>query len=118
MLKEKIDKLESRTNIYFFVGYPRETKGSFFYCPKDQKVIVSTNAQFLEEDYVMNHKFRSKIILEKLRGDRLTNNSSISIVQEEALQDRVIDIPLPRRNSRNVVTQANTEMQRVDNINH
>ena len=75
-----------------------------FYCPKDQKVIVSTNARFLEEDYVMNHKPKSRIVLEELRGDRLTHTSSIPIVQEEAPQDRVIDIPLSRHSGKNVVT--------------
>ena len=53
MLKGKTDKLEPRTEVCFLIGYPRETKGDLFYSPKDQKVIVSTNARFLEEDYVI-----------------------------------------------------------------
>ncbi|XP_057495680.1 uncharacterized protein LOC130780680 [Actinidia eriantha] len=65
----------------------------------------------------MNHKSKSKIVLEKLRGDRPTHSSSIPIVQEEVPQHRVIDIPLPRRSGRNVVTQDDTEMHRVDTIN-
>ena len=52
------------------------TKGGLFYCPKDQKVIVSTNARFLKDDYVINHKPKSKTILEELRGDRLGHTSS------------------------------------------
>ncbi|XP_057481980.1 uncharacterized protein LOC130768889 [Actinidia eriantha] len=116
MLKGKADKLESRTDVCFFVGYPRKTKGGLFYCPKDHKVIVSTNARFLEDDYVMNHKSKSRIVLEELRRDRLTHNSSIPIVQEEAPQDRVIDIPLPRCSGRNVVTQVDTETQHADTI--
>ena len=92
-------------------------KCGLFYCPKDQKVIVSNNTRFLEEDYVMNHKPQSKIILKELRGDRPTHDSSIPIVQKEAPQDRVIDIPLPRHSGRNFVTQADTETQRADTIN-
>ena len=65
----------------------------------------------------MNHKSKSRIILEELRRDRPTHNSSMPIVQEEVPQDRVIDIPLPRCSGRNVVTQANTEMQRADTTN-
>ena len=64
MLKGKTDKLEPRIEVCFLVGYPRGTKGGLFYSPKDQKVIVSTNARFLEKDYVMNHKPRSRIVLE------------------------------------------------------
>ena len=44
VLKGKTNKLELRTEVCFLVGYPRGTKGGLFYSPKDQKVIVSTNA--------------------------------------------------------------------------
>ena len=70
MLKGKADKLEPRTEVCFLVGYPRGTKGGLFYSTNDQKVIVSTNARFLEEDYVMNNKPRSRIVIEELRGNR------------------------------------------------
>ena len=36
-------------------------------------MIVSTNAQFLEEDYMINNKPRSKTILEELRGEGNVN---------------------------------------------
>ena len=35
VLKGKANKLKSRTDVYFFVGYSRGTKGGLFYCPKD-----------------------------------------------------------------------------------
>ena len=41
-----------------FVGYPKDTKGYLFYDPQEQKVIVSTNVRFLEEDYTINNKPR------------------------------------------------------------
>lgn len=82
MLKGKADKLESRTDVCLFVGYPKGTKGGLFYDPKDKKVIVNTNARFLEEDYIMDHKRKSKITLEEMR--RITSVQSIDIpyVQE------------------------------------
>ena len=49
-----------------FVGYPKGTRGGLFYSPSDKKVIVSTHATFLEEDYISNFKPKSKIILEEL----------------------------------------------------
>ena len=67
-----------------FVGYPRGTKDGLFYSSKDQKVIVSTNAQFLEEDYIMDHKPSSKIVLEELRKDTST---SVPTVQDEVPQE-------------------------------
>ena len=109
MLKGKTDKLEPRTEVCFLVGYPRGTKSGLFYSQKDQKVIVSTNAWFLEEDYVMNHKPRNRIVLEGLRGDRPVQTSLIAIVQEETPQESVVDIPLPRRSRRIVETRVDAE---------
>ena len=71
-----------------------------FYGPKDQKVIISTNARFLEEDYVTNHKPRSRIVLEELRGDRPIQTSLIPIVLEETPQESVLNIPLPHHSGR------------------
>ena len=109
MLKGKTNKLEPRTEVCFLVGHSRGTKGGLFYSPKDQKVIVSTNARFLEEDYVMNHKPKSRIVLEELRGDRPIQTSLIPIVQEETPQESVLDIPLPRRSGRIVETRVDAE---------
>ena len=43
-------KLESRSNKYNFVGYPKESKGYFFYNLFEQKMFVSRNATFLENE--------------------------------------------------------------------
>ena len=41
----------------------KEIKGYLFYNHKDKKVCVSTNAKFLEDDYVNNFNPRSKAVL-------------------------------------------------------
>ena len=69
MLSGNTSKLESRTEVCLFVGYPKGTNGGLFYSPKDQKVIVSTNARFLKENYVMSHKPGSKAIHNEMRGE-------------------------------------------------
>ena len=56
VLNRDPNKLEARSNVCLFVGYPKETKCYMFYDPQDQTVIVSTNAIFLEEDYMINNK--------------------------------------------------------------
>ena len=66
VLRKDPNKLESRTEVCMFVGYPKGTRGGLFYSPSDKKVIVSTHAIFLEEDYISNFKPKSKIILEEL----------------------------------------------------
>ena len=50
-----------------FMGYPKRTNGYLFYNPQEQRVIVSTIIRFLEEDYMIENKCKSKIILDELR---------------------------------------------------
>ena len=66
VLVQKQQKLESRTEMCMFIGYPKGTRGGIFYNPKEKKVIVSTHATFLEEDYMNNFKPKSKVVLEEL----------------------------------------------------
>ena len=66
VLRKEPHKLESRTEVCLFIGYPKGTRGGIFYSSSEKKVIMSTNEKFLEEDYVNNFKPKSKLILEEL----------------------------------------------------
>ena len=66
VLRKEPHKLESRTEVCLFIGYPKGSKGGLFYSFPKKKVIVSINAKFFEEDYVNNFKPKSKVILEEL----------------------------------------------------
>ena len=44
--KRDPSKLEARSEVCLFVDYPRGTKGYLFYDPKEQRMLVSTNARF------------------------------------------------------------------------
>ncbi|KAA0032692.1 gag/pol protein [Cucumis melo var. makuwa] len=46
-----------------FFGYPKETIGGLFFDPQENRVFLSTNATFLEEYHMRDHKPRSKLIL-------------------------------------------------------
>ena len=65
MLKGKMSKLETRSEVCYFVGYPKGTCGWYFYDPREKKVFVTANAIFLEDDYIMNHKPKGRIVLEE-----------------------------------------------------
>ena len=67
MLKGKFDKLEAKIEICMFLGYSKETKGYLFYNHKDNKVFVSTNAKFFEDDYVNNFNPRRKVVMASVR---------------------------------------------------
>ena len=78
MLRRDASKLEARSEVGLFVGYPRGTKGYLFYDPKKQRMIVSTNVCFLEHDYMLDNKPRSNVILDELRAE-LNEGNEVSI---------------------------------------
>ena len=59
VLKGKSDKLPSKIEVVFFVGYPNGAVEGLFYSHKANKVFVSTNAKLLENDYMNDYTPRS-----------------------------------------------------------
>ena len=55
MLKLKVDKLELRSKVCQFVGYPKGTREHYFSSQVDQKVFVSTNVRFLEKNFMISN---------------------------------------------------------------
>ena len=62
VLKGKSDKLQSKTEVVLFVGYPKGTVGGLFYSHKNNKVFVSTNAKFLENDYMNDYTPKTRVV--------------------------------------------------------
>ena len=90
VLKGKSDKLEAKTEVCMFLGYSNETKGYLFYNHKDNKVFVSTNAKFLEDDYVNNFNPRSKVVLAKIDEpviEQLIEETKYDVVVLDTPQD-------------------------------
>ena len=71
VLKGKTEKMESHIETCIFVGYPKGTKGYYFNSPSDLKVFVSTNAKFLEKDYMNEFIPKSRIVLNEMLGDTI-----------------------------------------------
>ncbi|KAH9727197.1 hypothetical protein KPL70_008566 [Citrus sinensis] len=86
VLKPKANKMDSRSEVCMFVGYPKGTRGGLFYSPQDRKVIVSTHFTSLEEDYMNNFKPKSKVILEELSGDQVDAQLSTPVIEQEEQQ--------------------------------
>lgn len=125
-----------------FIGYPKGTKEGLFYCPKEQKIIVSTNVKFLEQDYLTNHVSRSKHVLHELSKGIIMNETSTQkpktivdiplhpcsgrnvnrkeVAQEDALevsQKQIQNISLPQSSQNNVV-QPEIEKEVVLNVHN
>ncbi|KAL0286864.1 UNVERIFIED_CONTAM: hypothetical protein Scaly_2780100 [Sesamum calycinum] len=46
------DKLDSRSRLCRFIGYPKEAPGYYFYDPSEQKIFVSRNIVFLTKVFL------------------------------------------------------------------
>ena len=57
-------KLDFKTEVCLFIGYPKGTRGGIFYNPRDKKVFMSTHATFLENEYMNDFKPCNKLLLE------------------------------------------------------
>ncbi|KAL0281828.1 UNVERIFIED_CONTAM: Transposon Ty1-BR Gag-Pol polyprotein, partial [Sesamum radiatum] len=58
------NKLDSRSSLCRFIGYPKETAGYYNYDPAEQKIFVSRNAIFLEKDFLSN-SLRYEVLIEE-----------------------------------------------------
>jgi hypothetical protein len=55
------DKLTLKSDKCFFVGYPRETKGYYFYNKDEGKVFVARNGVFMEKEFLSKGVSESKV---------------------------------------------------------
>ena len=65
-------------------------KCGFFYSPKDNKVFVSTNARFIENDHIRNHKSNNKVVLEELDTDEIDDST------KDQNNEIIVDQPVVR----------------------
>ncbi len=101
VLRQKTGKLASRSELCLFVGYPKGTKGYIFYSPADKKTFVSTNARFLEEDYIKSMKPRSRLVLEELLGEGTVTSQLGTVPRPIVEEPHQEPMPiLPRRSGR------------------
>ena len=57
------DKLGPRSDRCLFMGYPKETKGYYFYHTEEQRLFVSNRAIFLEKEFLGERTVASKVEL-------------------------------------------------------
>ncbi|KAL0405776.1 UNVERIFIED_CONTAM: Retrovirus-related Pol polyprotein from transposon TNT 1-94 [Sesamum latifolium] len=58
------DKLDSRSSLCRFIGYPKETAGYYFYDLTKQKIFVSRNAVFLKKGFPSDNR-RDEVLIEE-----------------------------------------------------
>ena len=61
------DKLGPKSDRCLFVGYPKESKGYYFYLPEEQKLFVGLRATFLKKEFLGKGTIASKIELSEVQ---------------------------------------------------
>ncbi|KAL0291580.1 UNVERIFIED_CONTAM: hypothetical protein Sradi_7021300 [Sesamum radiatum] len=69
------DKLDSRSSLCMFIGYPKETEGYYFYDPVEQKIFVSRNIVFLKKGFPSDSR-RDEVLIEKSSGEPQHDNTT------------------------------------------
>ncbi|KAK8705149.1 hypothetical protein V6N13_048757 [Hibiscus sabdariffa] len=80
-------KLEPRSHKCIFVGYPKETKGYYFFNPKENKVFVARTGVFLEKEFLSSKRNRRNIELEEVQQQQVTEpevEQTSQIVEENS----------------------------------
>ena len=61
------DKLAPKSEKCLFIGYPKETKGYYFYNASKNKVFVARNDKFLEREFISKGTSGSTVQLEEIQ---------------------------------------------------
>ena len=64
------DKLAPKSDKCLFVGYPKETKGYYFYNASENKVFVARNGVFLEREFISKGTSGSIVQLEEIQDQQ------------------------------------------------
>ncbi|GJS45084.1 retrotransposon protein, putative, ty1-copia subclass [Tanacetum coccineum] len=81
MKRDTLDKLDLRSIKCIFVGYPKETMGYYFYYPLENKIFVARNAEFFENNLMVQEASRSHRPLKSSGSDE-----EFELIQEEDTQ--------------------------------
>ncbi|KAL0345452.1 UNVERIFIED_CONTAM: Retrovirus-related Pol polyprotein from transposon TNT 1-94 [Sesamum radiatum] len=96
------DKLEPRSNKVFFVGYPKETKGYYFYNQSENKVFVARDGFFLESQLLSEKTSGRNVHLEEIQNDQPQITSPVGAQEVVSTSvEQTTDVVKPiRRTSR------------------
>ncbi|KAL0378773.1 UNVERIFIED_CONTAM: Retrovirus-related Pol polyprotein from transposon RE2 [Sesamum radiatum] len=91
------DKLDSRSSLCRFIGYPKETAGYYFFDPAEKRVFVSRNAAFLKKGSPSDNQcrlYKSRVLerygfvglTSQLDNDPKTYGEAMSDIDSEWLE--------------------------------
>ena len=119
MRKDKTSgKFNPRSDKYFFVGYPKETMGYYFFHRGENKVIVARHGVFLEKEFLARKSSGSNVRLEEIQVElqdgnprvppRVAGVSGSFLSPDPSRMEEAEDIP--------AATQVNTPSTPVEDV--
>ena len=95
------DKLSPKSEKCIFLGYPRETKGYFFYKKCENKVFVARHGVFLEKEFLAKRVSGSSVHLEEVQDEpQPSPNLEESQENLQTVAEPILETPAPRRSYR------------------
>ena len=90
-------KLDPKADKCFFVGYPKETKGYYFYYQSENKIVVSRFGTFLESKFLEKGSSGSNVILEEIQdtSHNMTESDHINPPLDTSV-DEHLEGPIPQ----------------------
>ena len=79
--RQASDELASKSDKCLFVGYPKETKGYYFYIPSENKVFAARNRVFLEKEFISKRVSGNKTSLEEVQEPQVSTEPTMEILQ-------------------------------------
>ncbi|GKF23968.1 hypothetical protein Tco_0076290, partial [Tanacetum coccineum] len=91
------DKLQQRSIKCIFIQYLKETMGYYFYFPSDNKIVVTSYAEFLEKNLISQEVNGRAVELEEIQDKNTSpsENTSRGSCQEEVFkppQEEVVPV--------------------------
>ncbi|KAG6532166.1 hypothetical protein ZIOFF_006004 [Zingiber officinale] len=105
------DKLGPKSDKCYFIGYPKETKGYYFYIPSQHKVVVVKTGVFLERDFISRKISGSTFDLEEVQD---VNHSTEASMEVELEPQSVVDDVVPQGVEEKQPVQVDLPLNRSD----
>ena len=94
------DKLAPRSKKCVFIGYPKETRGYYFYNRHEGKVFVARDAVFLEQEFVSRRQSGRKFELDEVQEEPQMDTDQV-LEESVPSNSKAVDIlSAPRRSGR------------------
>nr|GEW04423.1 retrotransposon protein, putative, Ty1-copia subclass [Tanacetum cinerariifolium] len=96
------EKLQQRSAKCIFIGYPKETMGYYFYFPPENKIVVSSYAEFFEKNLITQGVSERAIDLEEIQDEdtspsEITSKIPMEVKEIQSMIDNMlwvfVDLP-------------------------